>query len=76
MYLVFEVSYLPYNYPSSPVLRVLYQPVNDTLDMLLYMGILYLFYWQSMQAAKSKARHEKEARKEIAIMLLQDDEPI
>ena len=63
---MFEVSYIPYNYPTSPALRVLYQPVNDILDFLVYLGLLYLFYWQSMRATVMKKQNEVEAITEIA----------
>ena len=44
-----DLSFIPYNRANNDILLVLMGPVKDMLDMLIFLGLLYLFYYQSMQ---------------------------
>lgn len=44
-----DLSFVPYNSNNNDLLYTLKEPIKDMLDMLIFLGLLYLFYWQSMQ---------------------------
>jgi len=44
---LFDSSLFPQQRGDSPVLSALYLPVKDALDMALYLGLLYVFWYQS-----------------------------
>lgn len=52
--MLFDVSVFPYNRSNSPILRFLYLPLHDILDMMLYLGILFMFYQQTRGARGTK----------------------
>ena len=43
--MLFDASFFSQERNSSPVLTTLYLPVKDTLDMALYLGLLFIFWY-------------------------------
>lgn len=63
--MAFEVSFIPYNRSDSPVLRFLNQPTRDILDLIIYIGIINLFYYQSMRI-KRESKVDLELSEDIS----------
>lgn len=47
--MIYEMPAIPINRGDSDFLFLLQQPLKDMLDMLIFLGLLSLFYYQSRQ---------------------------